>query len=107
MSEMTKERKALMEIVEDILNENNKKEMEFMTEVGGSAYSINHITDWGYGYKSGIEFAQRVLLFRLRENNIGDFEEIGKVATFTQTRFKEYPEEKSAKQADVEGSYTG
>lgn len=92
-NKISKEKQALMEIVEDFLHEYNNEERLFMRDVCGDEKAFENITEYAEGYRDGIFFGIRTLRYRLKDNNIGNFESESKVVKFAQMRFRECTEE--------------
>lgn len=99
MSEMTKERKALMEIVEDILDESNAVNRKCLRNATRDGFFINSVKEDDLGYKRGIDVAVAIIGRRLEQNHIGEIEENEKIVVFDEVRLIEYTEKESAEHA--------
>lgn len=100
MSEMAKERKALMEIVEDIIDESNAKNMEcLMSVASGTTFPVKRVDDYSWGYKKGLDTVVAIIGRRLEQNDIGEIEKNDRVCTFEEVRLVEYTEKESAEHA--------
>lgn len=99
MSEMTKERKALMEIVEDVLDESNAINRKCLRNATKDGFLINSVKEDDWGYKRALDTVVSIIGKRLEQNYIGEIEENEKIVAFDEVRLIEYTEKESAEHA--------
>jgi hypothetical protein len=92
-NKISKEKQALMEIVEAIIRNFNSTERHAMKEAGASHNYINFMSEYDMGYRAGLRCAFDLINYHLRENGIGGLTEEERIVTFVDADFEEFPED--------------
>lgn len=95
-NKISKEKQALMEIVEALIRNFNSTERHCMKEAGTPHEYVNFMGEYDIGYRAGLRCAFDLISYRLCENGIGRLAEKEKVVTFMEADFEEFSEEGNA-----------
>lgn len=95
-NKISKEKQALMEIIENLLQKFNSEERHFMEEAGASHGYVNFVSEYDRGYRAGLRYAFDLINYRLCENGIGRITEEEKIVTFMEADFEEFSEDGNA-----------